>query len=166
MRKVFLTVKPSLAVVLVVSLFGCAGVSMSPSHEGHYTFSGSVVDTSQKPIQGARVKVLGWETTTDQSGKWRQDQIVECGASRETMNAHTKKEAVLVTADGYSPTDHSFDIERGAWFAGCPKDRAEYSFQTVLQAKKEGGAAVEAYDPGPSKEHSTVNESPSRGVAL
>ncbi|GEM_PF-1566096 len=143
---------------LFASLIGCSGAALNPAHIGHYTFSGTVVDSNQKPVPNARVKVLGWETLTDERGQWRQEQLVECGASRETMSSHKKSEGVLVVADGFNSVDHPYEIERAAWFESCPKIRSEFSFQTVLNKTSETKSE--------NKSGASEHEAPSSGVAL
>lgn len=150
--------------ILLTSCVACSGVSFSPSHVGHYTFSGLVTDSEGKPIKDATVKVLGWETLSDAQGRWREDILVDCGASRDTMSAFVEKNVILVYANGFEPSEHGYDVERAAWFGSCPNERQEYAFNSVL--RKQGTAEAIEEPIQPSSRFKKKPKEQNNGVTL
>lgn len=119
--------------VLALSVAGCSGFTIAPSHVAKYTFQGKVTDPKGKPVPNARVKVRGWETLTDAQGRWKQDQVVNCGALKDHSGGFEENDAILVDAPGFEPLEESFKVKHPAWFLGCGRDEAAVVFETVLQ---------------------------------
>lgn len=122
--------------VLVLAALALAPAcsSLQPSHYGKFTFQGVVKDTAGKPVPNAWVKVRGWETLTDAQGRWKQEQIVHCGALREDMSGKDSADAILVTAKGYEPFEEKFVVKHPAWFNSCEPETT-IAFDAVMQSE-------------------------------
>ena len=109
----------------------CSGSTLNPVHEGKYTFQGRVTSEESKPIPNAWVKVRGWETVTDNDGRWKQDQIVECGTMREHMESHDEADDLLISATGFEQHEERFFVKHPGWFKSCQAEQT-FAFDTVL----------------------------------
>lgn len=121
--------------VLVFGISGCSGLALNPVHMGKFIFQGKVVDESGVPIPGAWVKVRGWETLTDAQGRWRQEQVVDCGAMREHMGSYDENDEILVEARGYESSTKNFVVRHPAYFGSCDPDQT-VAFDMILKTKK------------------------------
>ncbi len=139
-------------------LAGCS--SFQPSHTGRYSFEGTVKDESGKPLKDVWVKILGWETATNSSGKWEQVHVVKCGALREHMESHDEQDSILLYKDGFDSKEEKFNVNHPSWFQSCEKDsRMEYD--TVL---KRSTASVTKAEP--SDEPKKPPKEAPKGVSL
>lgn len=127
-------------------VFGCS--SINPVHLGKFTFTGDVKDEAGKPVPNAWVKVRGWETLTDASGKWQQIQVVDCGTLREHMDSYEENDAILVAAEGFQPSEEKFIVKHPGYFQSCQAEQT-IAFDTVLhplsaeqKANKEAGKKI------------------------
>ena len=109
-----------------------ACANLNPSHLSKFTFEGKVTDTSGKPIPNAWVKVRGWETLTDANGKWRQEQVVNCGTLREHMDSFEENDAILITATGYESSEEKFIVKHPGWFQSCTPEQT-VALNTTLE---------------------------------
>lgn len=145
---------------LVVS--ACAG--LQPSHYGKFLFQGVVKDEQGKPVPQAWVKVRGWETMTDAQGRWKQEQILHCGALRDKMSDFEENDSLLVTATGYEPAEEDFIVKHAGWFQSCEPPKA-IVIETVLKResteRKENREADE-FKPRQEKEIPWPEESKKR----
>ena len=107
---------------------------MSPSHYAKFTFQGKVVDDAGKPVANAWVKVRGWETLTDADGRWKQIQVLHCGAKTEHPESFTESDAILVTAAGFAAAEEPFSVKHPTWFASCEPEQI-VAFETVLKTQ-------------------------------
>lgn len=139
------------AVAALVS--GCAG--LSPSHYGKYSFTGTVKDESGKPVPNAIVKVRGWETLTDEQGRWKQEQLVKCGALRDEMSGKDAADAVLVVAKGFEPVEEDFVVKHPAWFNSCEPEQT-IAFETVLPRESKERKESREADQFKPREEATI----------
>jgi hypothetical protein len=84
-------------------------------------------------VANALVKVRGWETFTDSDGKWREEQLVECGALHDHMSSFDEGDQVLIEAPGFVSAEEDFTVSHPAWFHGCERDETVIALETVLQ---------------------------------
>ncbi|MEW6057266.1 MAG: hypothetical protein AB1540_11710 [Bdellovibrionota bacterium] len=145
----FYRYKPYFLMALIAFCSSCGGLALSPNHHAKFTFQGKVVTETGLPVPNAWVKVRGWETLTDSQGRWKQEQVVKCGALREHPSSHVEEDAVLVTAPGFEPAEESFDVKHPAWFSSCEADQV-LAFETVL--KPEGSETEQNRDATKFKE--------------
>lgn len=142
-------------VLIAASLLATACATLNPNHEGRYVFEGTVKTKEGIPVPNAWVKVRGWETMTDAKGKWRQEQIVHCGAKRESMGNYDENDTILIEAQGFESYEEKFVVKHPSWFASCKPDET-LAFETVLQPLSgEKRAAKEATLPD-RKEEKTI----------
>ncbi len=117
--------------VIVLSAFVSACSSMAPTHLGKFTFEGTVKDAAGQPVPHAWIKVRGWETLSDASGKWSQVQVVDCGTLAEHVETFEENDAVLVTADGFRSQEEKFVVKHPGYFQSCTPEQT-LRFETVL----------------------------------
>ena len=95
----------------------CAG--LQPSHYAKFMFSGVVKDEQGKPVPNAWVKIRGWETLTDPQGRWKQEQVLHCGALKDKMSDYEENDSILVMAKGFEPLEEDFKVKHPGWFQSC-----------------------------------------------
>ncbi len=117
--------------LITSALFVTACSSMQPSHYGKFVFQGTVKDEAGQPVANAWVKVRGWETLTDTKGRWKQEQVLHCGALRDEMSGKDSADTVLVVAQGFEPLEEKFIVKHPAWFGDCEPERT-IAFESVL----------------------------------
>lgn len=117
--------------LLLVTFASCSGINLNPVHEAKFTFEGKVVDFQGNPVPKAWVKVRGWETLTNNEGRWHQDQLVHCGALREHPDSFDEADAVLVSKNGYESVEEKFLVKHPRWFADCLPEQ-KIVFETKL----------------------------------
>ena len=122
--------KAYVLIAAAAAVSACA--SMSPSHFAKFTFQEKVVDVSGKPVPNAWVKVRGWETLTDAEGRWKQVQVLHCGAMTEHPDSFTESDAILVAATGFVSAEEPFSVKHPTWFASCEPEQI-VAFETVLK---------------------------------
>lgn len=142
-----------LVAAVMGTLSACAG--LQPSHYGKYTFQGTVKDETGKPVPNAIVKVRGWETLTDAQGRWKQEQVVKCGALRDEMGGKEAADAVLVAATGFEPVEEKFTVKHPAWFNSCEPEQT-IAFETVLPRESKERKESREADQFKPREESTI----------
>ncbi len=120
-----------LSLFLTPFVVSCSG--LQPAHTGLFDFQGTVFTVYNKPIEGAVVKVLGWETLTNHEGRWSMQHVVACGALREHPSSYSENNNILITQDGYSAVEENFLIVHPAWFQSCQAQQT-LAFETILKS--------------------------------
>jgi hypothetical protein len=121
----------STAFAVVAGALVSACATFDPVHEGKFVFQGIVKDEQGKPVPNAWVKVRGWETLTDAQGKWRQEQVVHCGTLKEHMSGFEENDALLVSLEGFAPSEEKFFVKHPAYFESCQAEQ-NLAFDTTL----------------------------------
>jgi hypothetical protein len=140
------------SVLIALSVFAVSACgTLSPTHEGKFTFRGRVTTPDGKPIPNAWVKVRGWETLTDASGKWTQVQIVHCGTEREHPGSFDESDQILITATGFESSEEKFLVKHPAYFVSCESEQT-IAFDTVLKpedSEKKANREASKFKPAP-----------------
>lgn len=144
----------SFVLVGVIFLMGAGCSGLQPSHYGKFVFQGTVKDPEGKPVPNAWVKVRGWETLTDNQGRWKQEHVLHCGALRDEMGGKDKADAVLVTAKGFEPHEEGFVVKHAAWFSSCEPETT-IAFEVALQREskeRKDSREADTFKPRPETE--------------
>lgn len=124
----------SLVLTAAVAFCVASCSSLNPVHLGKFTFEGTVKDADGKPVPNAWVKVRGWETLSDVQGKWKQEQVVDCGTLREHVDSYEEHDAIIVEAKGFAPSEEKFMVKHPGWFQSCEAEQ-RLVFDTVLDSQ-------------------------------